>query len=170
MEMASDIPDIVLSNLQVHRDGRGFFAELMRARSFPENFVQSNHSRSSAGVLRGLHYHRQQADLWYVVRGRALCGLVDLRERREPPIARTVLLEAETPATLYIPPGVAHGYLALTDLDLIYWVTKEYDASDEHGIAWNDPHLGLTWAIDDPILSPRDKENPPLDWAEIRLT
>jgi dTDP-4-dehydrorhamnose 3,5-epimerase len=169
VETAIDISDVVLSELQVHDDQRGSFAELMRARAFPEPFVQSNHSRSAAGVLRGLHYHRRQADLWYVVRGRALCGLVDLRERREPPVARTVLLDEATPRTLYIPPGVAHGYVALTELDLIYWVTQEYDASDEHGIAWDDPNLGLDWGIQDPVLSPRDQGNPPLDWAEIRL-
>lgn len=165
-----DIPDVLFSELQVHGDERGSFTELMRANAFPSDFVQSNHSHSKEGVLRGLHYHRHQADLWYVARGRALCGLVDLREHRTPPLSRTVLLDADRPATLYIPPGVAHGYLALTELDLIYWVTREYDPSDEHGIAWNDPQLGLDWGIQDPVLSPRDRDNPPLEWNRITLT
>ena len=76
------IPGVVFSELDVHADARGSFAEIMRADAFPERFVQSNHSKSQAGVLRGLHYHRDQADLWYVMRGRAQVALADLRTGR----------------------------------------------------------------------------------------
>ena len=69
---------------------------------------------------------------------------------------------------MFIPPGVAHGYLALTDLDVIYWVTGEYDPGDEHGVAWNDPTLGIPWQIDtEPVVSERDAKNPGLDWELV---
>jgi len=69
---------------------------------------------------------------------------------------------------VFVPPGVAHGYLALTDLDVIYWVTSEYDPSDEHGVAWNDPTLAIPWRIDtEPVVSERDAGNPKLDWELV---
>ena len=69
---------------------------------------------------------------------------------------------------MFIPPGVAHGYLALTDLDVIYWVTGEYDPGDEHGVAWNDPTLAIPWQIDaEPVVSERDAKNPGLDWELV---
>jgi dTDP-4-dehydrorhamnose 3,5-epimerase len=161
------IPGVVYSELEVHADPRGSFAELMRADTYPETFVQSNHSKSSAGVLRGLHYHRLQADLWYVPRGRAQVALADLRTRNETPATATVVLSPETPATLYIPAGVAHGFLALTDVELLYWVSNYFDGSDEHGVAWNDPTLAIPWESSDPVLSERDSTNPELRWDEI---
>jgi dTDP-4-dehydrorhamnose 3,5-epimerase len=94
-------------------------------------------------------------------------GLADLRIRRERPPVQTVVLDGDVPAALYIPPGVAHGFLALTDLDLIYFVSEEYDGTDEFGVAWNDPALGVPWDVDDPILSQRDRENPELRWERI---
>jgi dTDP-4-dehydrorhamnose 3,5-epimerase len=161
------LPGVIFSKLTVNADERGRFAETMRASSYPETFVQSNHSRSAAGVLRGLHYHRHQADLWYVVQGRARVGLADLRTRSEEPATATVVLSGNEPATLYIPAGVAHGFLAETAVDLIYWVTNYYDASDEHGVAWNDPTLAVDWGTTDPILSDRDESNPELRWDDI---
>lgn len=162
-----DIPGVVLTKLAAHADERGRFAEIMRAGEHPEAFVQSNHSRSAAGVLRGLHYHRRQADLWYVVGGRVEVGLADLRSRAGVPPTALVTLSDEEPATLYIPAGVAHGFLALTPVDVVYHVTNYYDATDEHGIAWNDPTLALPWSATDPILSKRDASNPELRWDEI---
>ena len=164
----SIIRGVEIISLQQHADQRGGFVEILKARNHDTTFVQANHSHSMPGVLRGLHYHRHQADLWYVVRGRAQVGLVDLRDqRRATPLCDSVFLDAEAPATLYIPPGVAHGFLALTDLDLIYWVTMEYDGSDEYGIAWDDRRLAIEWLDADPILSDRDAANPELGWAEI---
>src|SRR5207253_5542646 len=104
------------------------------------------------------------ADLWYVVSGRARVGLADLRRKRERIPVQTVILDSDAPAALYVPAGVAHGFLAMTDLDLIYFVTEEYDGSDEFGVAWNDPELAVPWGIDARILSPRDRENPELRW------
>lgn len=161
------IPGVVYSELEVHADTRGSFAEIMRADSYPETFVQSNLSKSSAGVLRGLHYHRSQADLWYVPRGRAQVALADLRSPGPEPVTATLTMSAETPATLYIPPGVAHGFLALTDVELLYWVSNYFDGSDEHGIAWNDSTLAIPWERSDPVLSDRDSSNPELRWDEI---
>lgn len=160
------IEDVILTQLEPHGDERGNFVEVFRQRSFPERFVQANHSRSREGVLRGLHYHRHQADLWYVVAGRAQVGLVDLRHQGAP-ASQILEMSAEQPRSLYIPPGVAHGFLALEDLDLIYAVTAEYDASDEYGLAWDDPTVALAWKRDNPILSERDSSNPRLDWATI---
>jgi dTDP-4-dehydrorhamnose 3,5-epimerase len=162
-----EIPGATLTSLEAHGDERGSFVEIMRAANFPNEFVQANHSRSGSGVLRGLHYHRHQADLWYVVRGRMQVGLADLRERRSRPATASLVLDSDDPAVLYVPPGVAHGFLALTDLDLIYFVTRYFDASDEFGVAWDDPTLAIRWENPDPILSERDRTNSPLRWEEI---
>src|SRR5205814_6927908 len=126
-ETVSAIEGVRIRKLDVYGDLRGRFCEIFRSASMPETFVQVNHSRSSAGVLRGLHYHRNQADLWYVPGGRAQVGLADLRRRGETPPTETFILDAAEPTTVFIPPGVAHGYLAPTDLDAISWVTAESD-------------------------------------------
>jgi dTDP-4-dehydrorhamnose 3,5-epimerase len=156
------IPGVRLSKPPPHGDSRGFLVEVFREQDLGTRFVQANHSRSRSGVLRGLHFHRLQADAWYVVSGTAQVGLADLRDPGSPPVVATVELTGGDPATLLIPPGVAHGFLALTDLDLIYWVTHPYDASDEFGVAWDDPTLMVPWARRDPILSERDATAPPL--------
>jgi dTDP-4-dehydrorhamnose 3,5-epimerase len=147
-------------------DDRGWFMEIFRENAMAARFVQANHSHSRAGVLRGLHYHRRQADAWYVVRGRAQVGLADLRRPRQPIVA-TVELSPEEPAVLFLPPGVAHGFLALTDVDLLYWVTEYYDNTDEFGVAWNDPSLAVPWKKTDPVLSERDATAPGVDWEEV---
>jgi dTDP-4-dehydrorhamnose 3,5-epimerase len=161
------IPGVVAAELEVFSDERGSFAEIARADAFPTTFVQSNHSHSRAGVLRGLHYHQRQADLWYVVRGSVRVALVDLRDRKSPPDVATGLLSADEPVALYVPAGVAHGYLALTDVDVIYWLSQYYDPSDEHGIAWDDPTLQIPWGSESPILSDKDARNRELTWDEI---
>jgi dTDP-4-dehydrorhamnose 3,5-epimerase len=79
----------------------------------------------------------------------------------------TVDLSEDEPATLFIPPGVAHGFAALTELDLVYWVTRYFDGSDEHGVAWNDPTLAVPWEVDDPLLSARDAAAEPLRWDAV---
>jgi dTDP-4-dehydrorhamnose 3,5-epimerase len=130
-------------------------------------FVQVNHSHSIEGVLRGLHYHQRQADPWYVIAGRAQVGLADLRDRREDPPVATIVLDVNDPSVLYIPESVAHGLVALTDLDLIYFITQECDASDGHGVAWNDPTLNVPRDSREPILSDRDLDKAPLSWDSI---
>jgi dTDP-4-dehydrorhamnose 3,5-epimerase len=166
MPTQPDMPGVALTKLEIHEDERGRFAEIMRATQFPETFVQSNHSYSKTGVVRGLHYHQHQADLWYVVTGRARVGLADLRVPGEITTA-TLVLEGASPHSLYIPHGVAHGFAAMTDVNLVYWVTNYYDSSDEYGVAWNDPTLAINWDIAEPIISERDQANPPLKWDTI---
>lgn len=162
------IDGVVVTRLEVHGDERGRFAEVYRAAGMPAAFAQCNHARSAAGVLRGLHYHRHQADLWYVAGGRMQVGLVDLRTPGGRPAADTFVLDGDEPTTVYIPAGVAHGYLALTPIDVVYFVTAEYDPADEHGIAWDDPAAGIDWQLDGaPVLSARDLANPRLDWAQL---
>jgi dTDP-4-dehydrorhamnose 3,5-epimerase len=161
------IPGVVLLRPEVHGDDRGFFLETMREDALGVRFVQANHSHSRAGVLRGLHFHARQADAWYVVRGRARVGLADLRTRTDRPASLAVDLRDDEPGTLFIPPGVAHGFAALTDLDMVYLVTQYFDGADEHGLAWNDPTLAVPWAVEDPILSDRDAAAEPLRWDAV---
>lgn len=163
---ATDIAGVVLTDLQSHEDTRGEFIEVMRQSHFDWGFRQSNVSRSVEGVLRGLHFHRHQADLWFLLDGRIQVGLVDIR-RHEQPVSASLILSAETPQTLLIPPGVAHGFLSLSDCRLLYWVTQEFDSSDEYGIMWNDPVASIPWQNDRPLLSPRDRSNPLLDWNDL---
>lgn len=164
--MTIAIPGVVHTPVDRHPDPRGFFNEIFRSGSVEADLVQANHSHSSRGVLRGLHYHRMQADLWYVANGDLRVGLADLRNG-EPAGTAIVEMSAQEPSTLFIPPGVAHGFFATSDCDLIYWVTTLYDASDEFGIAWDDATLALDWGTSEPTLSERDRSNPPLDWSEI---
>lgn len=94
-------------------------------------------------------------------------ALVDLRERADPPVTETLLLDSDDPTTLLIPAGVAHGFFAVTDVNMIYFVTHLYDPNDEYGVAWNDPQLTIPWLADTPILSDRDEANPQLSWDTI---
>ena len=180
-----------------HGDARGTFRELWRAEAFedldpalagaavdrasrpvtrdPIRFVQANLSTSAPGVLRGLHLHRRQLDHWVVASGRAFVALVDVRpliERTGPhPIVETRVLAAN--ATVTIPVGVAHGFLALEALELLYFVTNTYDGTDELGFAWDDSAVAVPWPIvgtpdGRPILSARDDANPSL--AELVAT
>jgi dTDP-4-dehydrorhamnose 3,5-epimerase len=155
--------------LQPIADGRGTFMEVYRREWLPADvpdMLQSNVSRSKAGVLRGPHFHRRQADYWVVIQGRAFVGLVDLREGSATEGERRELtLDADDPVGLYIPPGVAHGFYAETDLILQYLVDAYYDGADEFGIAWDDPDLGIGWPTTDPTLSSRDRANPSM--AEV---
>ena len=149
------IDGVVVTPVDRLDDERGFFSEIARF----SDYRQANHSHSRRGVLRGLHYHERQADLWYFVRGSAQVALVDLRTEPARPRVATLTVGESEPCTIYIPPRVAHGFLALSDVDLVYLVTREYDASDERGIAWDDPALGIAWALPDPVVSARDRAN-----------
>jgi dTDP-4-dehydrorhamnose 3,5-epimerase len=170
-----DLAGITWGRIARHADERGSFRELWRESLMPEGFVQANLSLSASGVLRGLHVHRRQLDHWIVATGRAFVALVDLRAAlangAAPPRpgdvgVATRTLEADE--TVTIPAGIAHGFLALEPLELIYLVTNEYDGSDELGFAWDDPLAGVPWpslpATPDgrPILSDRDRANPSL--------
>jgi dTDP-4-dehydrorhamnose 3,5-epimerase len=156
-----------------HADERGAFRELWRDSQFAledGRFVQANLSTSAPGVLRGLHYHRRQLDYWIVASGRAFVALVDVRPLLERTGSRA-LVETRVLAAdewVVIPTGVAHGFLALERLDMLYLVTNEYDGSDELGFAWDDPAVGVPWPVvaatpdGRPILSERDRSNPAL--------
>ena len=160
-----------------HGDARGSFRELWRAGQFPGvTFVQANLSTSAAGVLRGLHLHRRQDDLWIVADGRALVALVDVRPALAgtgPAVVETRELAAD--GWVSIPTGVAHGFLAIEPLQLVYLVTNEYDGSDELGFAWDDPAVGVPWpsvtgrADGRPIVSERDASNPSLAELVARM-
>lgn len=133
--------------------------------------VQANRSDSVAGVLRGLHYHLLQADYWYVTAGRMFTALCDLRASSPTRGAVETLEMGEgNDVGLYIPPGVAHGFLALTDVTLTYLVDRYFDPTDELGVRFDDPGIGIPWPAGERILSDRDRTNPSLaDVAPERL-
>lgn len=155
-------------SIAMNDDVRGSFGELWRRSQTKTlgiaDFAQSNLSRSAAGVLRGLHFHQRQTDLWIVPDGQAHVCVVDVRERlaggSAPPVTTS---EVYSPGdAIMIPEGVAHEFWALTPVSLLYFVTKEYDGSDEFGFAWDDPEVAAAWPSDDPILSDRDSGAPSL--------
>ena len=173
----SAIPGVVYGRTERHTDERGSFRELWRRSRLPEAFVQANLSSSAPGVLRGLHLHREQVDHWIVAAGTAFVALVDARPLLDAGGSRPLIETRELgpDGTVTIPRGVAHGFLALEPLELVYLVSNEYDGHDEHGFAWDDPAVGIPWpavpwtADGLPILSERDRSNPPLDELIARL-
>jgi dTDP-4-dehydrorhamnose 3,5-epimerase len=159
---------------QVFADERGFFTETYRLQwhaqaGIPpqERFIQDNHSRSSRGVVRGMHFHVGDgvAKLVRCARGRIFDVVVDLRPE-SPTYAQweSVELDEESMRELYVPVGFAHGYCVLSDVaDVIYKQTAYYDPAVERGIAWNDPEIGIRWPAEiEPILSARDSAAPTL--------
>jgi len=183
-DTSSALPGVRLGSIVRHGDSRGSFREIWRASAFPAmnaaetgaaagsepRFVQANLSSSAAGVLRGVHYHRHQLDYWTVIAGRAFVALIDVRPLVASSAARAVVetLELAVDDWIVIPAGVAHGFLALEPLELLYLVTNEFDGSDELGFAWNDPAVAVSWPSVPgtpgglPILSERDRSNPSL--------
>jgi dTDP-4-dehydrorhamnose 3,5-epimerase len=150
-------------------DERGSFTELYRGSGLPGQMRQANLSFSFAGVLRGMHFHRRQSDYWIVLGGRGFVSLYDLRSGSPTEgNVEIVEIDGDDPRIgLFLPPGVAHGFLALTDMRLLYLVSQEYDAGeDEFGFAWNDPELAVTWPVAEPMVSRRDADAPSL--AEAR--
>jgi dTDP-4-dehydrorhamnose 3,5-epimerase len=123
--------------------------------------IQGNRSDKQAGAVVGLHYHLHQADYWLVPRGTAQVVLHDLRIGSPTDGATQALEIGEADSRgVFIPPGVAHGFAALTDLTVTYLVDGYYNPEDELGVAWDDPTIGAHWGVTDPILSPRDQKNP----------
>ncbi|MDX2161632.1 MAG: dTDP-4-dehydrorhamnose 3,5-epimerase [bacterium] len=168
LQESSLIAGVYFKTIRAFPDNRGRFREAFRKEWFPGvafDHLQSNHSESVAHVLRGLHYHLHQVDYWYVTRGMIRVGLADLRPSSPTyRAAQTVDLGDDHQVGVFIPEGVAHGFYALTEVSLIYYVNQYYtDGSDENGVAWDDPDLAVPWNIDGvPILSPRDVQNPRL--------
>jgi len=160
---SSEIDGVVLVELASHGDPRGTFVETWRKEWIPgvPDMVQANRSDKVAGSLVGLHYHLRQADYWYAVAGSARVVLYDLRPGS--PTERATMafeLSGSVHRAVYIPPGVAHGFAALTDVVLSYLVDGYYDPADELGIAWDDPEVKASWGIEHPVLSARDAANP----------
>ena len=157
------IGGVLVVTPDVHGDNRGRFIETFRKEWIADGaeMVQANRADRKAGALVGLHYHRFQADYWYVPFGRALVVLHDLRAS-SPTDGATLSLEIgdHDHRGVYIPPGVAHGFWALTDMTITYLVDHYYDPADELGVAWDDPALGISWPGQNPELSQRDRTNP----------
>lgn len=167
----TSLPGVCLLQPKVFADPRGFFLESYHREKFAAlgitaTFVQDNHSRSTRGVLRGLHYQllHPQAKLCRVIEGQVLDVAVDIR-LGSPTFGKftSAVLTAQNHEQIYIPAGFAHGFLVLSETaQFLYKCSDFYDPSDEHGILWNDPALNIPWGVTDPILSDRDRKNPPL--------
>jgi dTDP-4-dehydrorhamnose 3,5-epimerase len=148
---------------EIHGDQRGLFIETYRRNWFPNGreMIQGNRANRQAGAVVGLHYHLHQSDYWYVPFGTARVVLHDLREGG-PTDGKTWCLDlsGENHLGVYIPPGVAHGFAALTDMVITYLVDGYYNPADELGVAWDDPAIAADWGVAEPILSGRDQSNP----------
>ena len=156
------IRDVLHVEPVVHGDARGRFVETYRRSWFPlgHEMVQANRSDKSANSIVGLHYHFHQADYWYVTRGNARVVLHDLRLGSPTEGATEICDLGDDEHGIFVPPGVAHGFAAATDLTLIYLVDGYYNSDDELGVAWNDEEIAADWGIVDPVISERDSENP----------
>lgn len=161
------IDDVKIIEPRVFGDDRGFFLETFQADRYAEqagikeNFVQDNHSRSAKHVLRGLHFQKTnpQGKLVRVVSGEVIDVAVDIR-KDSPSFGKwaSTILSAENKRQFWVPPGLAHGFLVLSDsADFEYKCTEYYDPSDEGCLLWNDPEVGIEWPVENPLLSEKDK-------------
>mgnify|MGYP000504091878 CR=1 FL=1 len=167
----------VIIEPKVFGDDRGFFLETYHASRYSDlakislPFVQDNHSRSSKGVLRGLHFQRKkpQGKLVRVVIGEVFDVAIDIRSDSDTfGQWEGVILSEENKKQLWVPPGFAHGFVVLSDTaDFEYKCTDYYDPSDEGSILWNDPGLNIPWPIKLPILSEKDRQAPLL--ADLKI-
>lgn len=177
--ISTKIPDVLLLEPQVFGDHRGFFFESFNQKRFEDKtgvktqFVQDNHSRSSQGVLRGLHYQIQQAQgkLLRATVGEIFDVAVDIR-KQSPTFGQWVgyRLSAENKRQLWIPPGFAHGFAVLSDVaEVLYKTTDYYAKEHERSILWNDPGLAIDWQLGDiePRLSAKDEAGVLLKDAEV---
>jgi dTDP-4-dehydrorhamnose 3,5-epimerase len=169
--LETELDGLVLLEPAVHGDERGFLVETFSAPAWRElgveaEFVQDNHSRSHAGILRGLHFQSRpgQAKLVRCSRGRIWDVAVDLR--RDSPTYRRWEgheLDDELHRQLFVPTGFAHGFCVLSEIaDVHYKLSSLYDPATEAGIAWDDPEVAVRWPIDDPEVSARDRAAPRL--------
>ena len=171
------LPEVLLIEPEVFGDDRGFFLELYRLPHYAQagigvTFVQDNHSRSSRGVLRGLHYQirHPQGKLVSVITGRVFDVAVDVR-CGSPTFGRSVstVLNADDHRQLYVPPGFAHGFCTLSEsADVLYKCTDIYRPEDEGGVLWSDAQLAIGWPLTKPLLSAKDAAFPTL--ASIAAT
>ena len=171
----TDIDGVIIIKPRVHGDARGFFVETWQRERYAAAgidlpFVQDNHSRSARGILRGMHFQREhpQGKLVYVSLGTIFDVVVDIRPQ-SPTFGRWtgVTLDAARQHQLWVPPGMAHGFLALSDaVHLHYKCMDFYRPGDEGSLRWNDPDIAITWPCADPALSGKDAAAPL--WREVR--
>ncbi len=175
---ATKIPDVVVIEPEVHGDERGFFMETWRENAYKEagidaSFVQDNHSRSSFGALRGLHYqvNNPQGKLVRVIQGKVFDVAVDLRGS-SPTFGQWAgdILSADNRKLMWVPPGFAHGFLVLSEIaEFTYRCTDYYAPEHERTLAWNDADVGIDWPLNagqEPLLSDKDREGASLKDAE----
>ena len=173
----TNLPGVLLLEPRVFGDARGFFMETYHAERFRQlgidaAFVQDNHSRSARGVVRGLHYQEPnpQGKLVRCTRGTLFDVAVDIRQG-SPTFGKWYgqELSEDNKLMLWVPPGFAHGFCALTEAaDLVYKCTALYDSANDRAILWNDPDLGITWPeVGKPSLSPKDEAAPRLRDATV---
>lgn len=165
------IPGVILFQPKVHGDARGFFMELFHAERYaaagvPTNFVQDNLSRSAKGILRGLHFQnpKGQGKLVQVVAGTVFDVAVDVRNG-SPHFGKWVgyELSAENRRQMWVPAGFAHGFCVLSEsADFLYKCTELYAPQNEQSVLWNDPEIGITWPLQEPLLSKKDAAAPRL--------
>ena len=176
--MPTAIADVLIIEPTVFGDARGFFYESFNQQAFDKatglnfNFVQDNHSRSAKGVLRGLHYQvrQPQGKLVRVARGAVFDVAVDIRQS-SPSFGKWVGVELseENHRQLWVPPGLAHGFLVLSKTaDFLYKTTDYYAPEHERCIVWDDPAIGIDWPIEtQPSLSAKDQAGLMLSQAEV---
>lgn len=167
----TQLPDVILVKPKIFGDARGFFMETYKKTEFAKNgidieFVQDNHSKSTKGVLRGLHYQKDpkaQAKLVRCPYGKVFDVAVDIR-KNSPYFGKWTgaILSAENKHMLYIPEGFAHGFVVLSDeAELFYKASDEYSPEHDRGIKWNDPDINIDWGIDfKPLVSEKDDRQP----------
>ena len=172
------LAEVLVLRPTIHGDDRGFFYESWNADDFAAatgvvaTFVQDNHSRSTAGVLRGLHYQlapHAQGKLVRVTSGAVYDVAVDIR-RSSPDFGSWtgVELTADNKLQLWVPPGFAHGFVALTDAEVLYKTTAFYHGASDRSLRWDDPDIAIEWPIDaSPTLSPKDDQAPALTAADL---
>ena len=148
------IPGVERRTLEPHADARGTLRELWRGSVQPMEVRQVLVTASNPGALRGMHYHLRQADLCYVAAGRIFLALVDLRSTELT--ADELWLDGT--GSVFIPPGVAHGYATTEGATVCYLLTQEVDGSDEFGFRFDDPQSKIRWPVTAPTLSARDRE------------
>ncbi|NOJ13168.1 dTDP-4-dehydrorhamnose 3,5-epimerase [Vibrio splendidus] len=172
----TELNDCVIIRPKVFGDERGFFLETFHEERYEklagikEKFVQDNHSKSTKGVLRGLHFQKTkpQGKLVTVTEGEVYDVAVDLRPNSETfGQYKSIVLSGKNKLQFYVPPGFAHGFCVLSDTAYFqYKCTDYYDPTDESGLLWNDPDIGIDWPIVEPVLSEKDVQQP--NFSEIK--
>ncbi len=171
-----EIPDLVFIKPRIFGDDRGFFLELYKHSDFVrggilDHLVQDNYSKSTKGVLRGLHYQKvpnAQGKLVTCIRGAIFDVAVDIRKGSSQYGKWVgIMLTEENKHMLYVPPGFAHGFQVLSDTaEVLYKCTNEYSPADDRGIIWSDQDLNINWPLGNPILSAKDAVHPRLRDAD----